>query len=411
MRLWWAQLISQFGDRINQMALIGLIAERAAREGSAWDLAKLISFTILPVFIIQPFAGVLVDRWDRRTTLFLSDLIRSALVFAIAFVFIDYQSMLPIYCIVFLVFSFSRFYIPAKMSIIPDIVEEDDLLMANSLVSTTGMIAAVLGFSIGSLIEYWGVKTGFIVDAGTFLLSGMIIFSMNIPKKLKNIKDELIRTSKDIIGPIRKSIFAEIKGGFFYLIHHKEIRFIIFILFVLLAGVGAVYIPIIVFIQRVFHSSTRHIAAPAVALGVGLFVGVLLYGRLGKKAVWYKTIFTSLMLGGMMLTVFTLGVYRSGDIWITMFLAFFMGIVIGPIFIEANRITHIVSDDEMRGKVFGALEIVIHAGFLMTMLISSLIADMLGPFWILMSVGCIFSLLGLIGLLFAKKLKLSDMQG
>ena len=65
---WLAQLISQFGDRINQMALVGLVAGR--EFGSAMELAKLLTFTIIPVFIVGPIAGVYVDRWDRKTTLF-----------------------------------------------------------------------------------------------------------------------------------------------------------------------------------------------------------------------------------------------------------------------------------------------------------------------------------------------------
>src|SRR3989338_7815260 len=79
--LWLAQLISQFGDRINQMALIGLIAGRT--PGSAFELAKLMSFTIIPVFIIGPIAGVYVDRWDRRKTLFVCDFLRGLLVLII----------------------------------------------------------------------------------------------------------------------------------------------------------------------------------------------------------------------------------------------------------------------------------------------------------------------------------------
>jgi len=58
------------------MALVGLIAERSGV--STTNLAKLMAFTILPVFIIQPFAGVLIDRWDRKTTLFVCDIARGA---------------------------------------------------------------------------------------------------------------------------------------------------------------------------------------------------------------------------------------------------------------------------------------------------------------------------------------------
>jgi len=53
-RFWLAQLISQFGDRVHQMALVGLIATRS--PGSSLELTKLLSFTIIPVFIVGPIA-------------------------------------------------------------------------------------------------------------------------------------------------------------------------------------------------------------------------------------------------------------------------------------------------------------------------------------------------------------------
>ena len=181
--LWLAQLISQFGDRINQMALIGLIAGRT--PGSAFELAKLMSFTIIPVFIIGPIAGVYVDRWDRRKTLFVCDFLRGLLVLSIPLVFISRGSMVPIYIVVFLAFCLSRFYVPAKMSIIPDLVSEKDLLVANSLVTTTGMIAFVLGCSMGGfIVEKFGAKGGFICDAATFFISGILVSSIGLDLKM-----------------------------------------------------------------------------------------------------------------------------------------------------------------------------------------------------------------------------------
>ncbi len=400
-RLWSAQIISQFGDRIHQLALVGLIAERS--PGSAMGLAKLLAFTILPVFIIQPFAGVFVDRWDRRTTLFYCDLFRGVLVLTIPFVFIYKQSMVPIYLIVFLVFCFSRFYVPAKMSIIPDLVEDDSLLMANSLVSTTGMIAAVFGYAIGGfLIERFGARDGFIIDAATFFISGIIIFSMNIPKKIRMYKDQFLKRSKEIVGPIRKSVWQEIKEGINYFIKHKEIRFIIDMMFVLLAAAGAVYVVIIVFIQKTFDSVTKDLGILAVSLGVGLFFGALAYGKWGKRFKWYKTIFFCLTAGGLMLIIFSLVVHNFPNLLFAIIIAVFWGMIIGPIFIASNTIIHLVSDEDMRGKVFSALEIVIHFAFLVSMLISSWLSEFVENVYILVGVGVLIAVVGIIGFVRSK---------
>ena len=79
--LWVGQTISQFGDRLNQMALIALVYRYA--PGSSMQMAKIMAFTIIPVFLIGPIAGVYVDRWDRRRTMVVCDILRGLLVLLI----------------------------------------------------------------------------------------------------------------------------------------------------------------------------------------------------------------------------------------------------------------------------------------------------------------------------------------
>ena len=99
--LWLGQIISQFGERLSQMALIGLVYMKA--PGSTMQLAKVLSFTILPIFLIGPVAGVYVDRWDRRRTMFVSDFLRAALVFLIVLAIALKWPMITIYILIFLI--------------------------------------------------------------------------------------------------------------------------------------------------------------------------------------------------------------------------------------------------------------------------------------------------------------------
>ena len=92
-RFWFAQLVSQFGDRVYQMALVGLMT--ALHPGSVMEMSKLFSFAIVPAFIIGPIAGVYIDRWDRRTTLFISYLIQSILILWVAFYLTRLPTMWP----------------------------------------------------------------------------------------------------------------------------------------------------------------------------------------------------------------------------------------------------------------------------------------------------------------------------
>lgn len=391
-----SQVISQFGDRLNQMALIGLIYQRA--PGSAFELAKLTAFTIIPVFLIGPVAGVYVDRWDRRQTMFICDFLKFLLVLSIPLFFIFKRTLAPVYLIVFLVFSLSRFYVPAKMSIIPDLVSAEDLLLANSLTNITGMIAAILGFGLGGiLVALLGVKGGFYVNAFTFLASALLIFF--ITRTVHMRKEDILTVGKEVFEVIKKSVMEEIREGAVYLFRLKEIRFIVNMLFILWSALGATYVIMIVFLQEALQTVTKELGLLAMFLGAGLFIGSLVYGRFGQKIRHFKTIFTSLIAGGIMLTLFVLLVHYVPRFLLAAGLAFIFGMIISPIMIASNTLVHEVSESAMRGKVFSYLEIVMHLAFLLFMLISSLLAEHYERVWILVGVGTILILVGVIGFL------------
>jgi len=397
MRFWWGQMISQFGDRINQMALIGLITLR--EPGSTLGLAKVLAFTIIPVFVIGPVAGVFVDRWDRAKVLFLCDIVRALLVLLIPWIFIRWESLIPLYIIVFIIFTFSRFHVPAKMSIVPDLIEEKNLLMANSMLTTTGMIAFAVGAAAGGfIVEIVGVKGGFFIDAATFLVSGLLILSIAKNRSFIVNRQELINTGREFVK-LEKSFFQEFKEGLAYLFKQRDIRFVISTLFILFSAAGAVYVVIIIFVQQAFHSLTRDLGILAVALGAGLFLGAVAYGRWGKNFKWYTTIFACLVLAGLMLNIFALVVYFYTSIIVAAALAAVLGMVLGPVFIASNTIVHLVSDQEMRGKIFSSLEVVIHLAFLLAMMFSAWISEFIDRVWILTGIGVIFAVIGLIGLI------------
>jgi len=403
--LWIGQIISQLGDRLDQMALIALIYLRA--PGSTLEIAKILSFTIIPVFLIGPIAGVYVDRWDRRRTMYISDLLRALLVLVIPLFLFHTKSLVPIYITVFVMFCIGRFFVPAKLSIVPELVEQKDLLMANSLVNITGMIAAILGFGIsGVVVEWLGAKSGFYLDALSFLISSALIFF--IAKKsaaafnIKQVSQEIVEVFR------RSSVLQEIKEGILYFVRKKDIRFAAGVIFILWSALGAVYVVLIAFVQQTLHSATKDLGLLIMFLGIGLFLGSLLYGRFGQRLSHYKTIFSSLVLSGIMLVVFALMINRYPNFFMAAALSFLIGLLVAPIMIASNTIIHNVSDNQMMGKIFSSLEIVMHLGFLLFMLISSVLAEKTSHVLILVIVGCLFSILGVVNFFFHRKIPWLD---
>jgi predicted MFS family arabinose efflux permease len=286
-------------------------------------------------------------------------------------------------------------------------VHKDDLLIANSLVHTSGMIAAILGFGIsGVLVEWLKAKGGFYLDAFSFFISGALIYFI-IQKASKAMT--LKSVSKEIVEVIsRSSVLQEIKEGILYFIKKKEIRFTAGITFILWSALGAVYVVLIVFVQKTLHSATKDLGLLIMFLGIGLFVGSLIYGRFGGRLSRYKTIFVSLVLSGIMLVVFSLTINRYPNFPVAAMLSFLLGLLISPIMIASNTIIHNVSDNEMMGKTFSSLEMIMHLGFLLFMFLSSILAEKLSHLSILVSIGCILIVLGAANLIYQRKIPWLD---
>jgi len=402
--LWLGQIISQLGDRLDQMALIAFVYSRA--PGSTLGIAKILSFTIIPVFLIGPVAGVYVDRWNRRRTLYVCDFLRAILVVSIPLFLFYAKSLIPIYLIIFIIFSIGRFFVPAKLSILPELVNNKDLLMANSLVNITGMIAAILGFGIsGVVVEWLGAKGGFYLDALSFLISALLIFFITKrPAPFMGFK----KVSREIVEVIKKSVFQEIKEGTLYFFKKRDIRFTAGIMFILSSVLGSTSVVLITFVQNTFHSLTKDLGLLSMFLGLGLFSGSLIYGRFGQWFSHYKIIFTSLILSGIILLVFALNIQHYPYFFIAAILSFIMGFSVSPIIIATNTIIHNVSDNNMMGKTFSSLEIVMHLGFIIFMFISGLCAKRFSHVSILVTAGVLFIVLGIANLIFHRKIPWLD---
>ena len=396
LRLWIGQIVSQFGDRLNQMALIALVYQKS--PGSTIELAKLILFIIVPVFVIGPIAGAYVDRWNRKHIMIVSDLLRGLLVLLIPLFIIFLNSNLPIYFLAFIIFSITRFFLPSKMAIIPSIVSRDELLVANSLSDTTRMVATVvsLGFA-GILVKWAGVIGSFYIDSFTFFISALLLSTISLQKAGPRLKEEFLVAEKAIKDAIKSSIFRDIKEGVSYFVKLKNMRFVASIFFILMSGIGAIFCVIIVFVQESFGTVTSDLGLLAMFGGIGLFMGALVYGRFGQKFPKSKVIFTSLIASGIGIIVFTVLLGNSPSFAAASILSFIIGVFTSPIVVSSNTLVHEALPEDARGRVFSSLEIIAHLGFLICMLGSSMLAELVGRMWILILVGAIFAICGIVG--------------
>ncbi len=171
--LWSGQLISLFGDRLNQLALVAVVA---ISTGSALATGLVFFAATLPNLLLSPIAGTFVDRWDHKEVMVVSDVLRGAIVLILPIAAVT--NIVLVYPLIFLVTSISVFFRPARVALLPQIVPEEDLLSANSALWVGETIADVIGYPLAGLFVFLlgtAVPLAFWVDAATYLASAALI--------------------------------------------------------------------------------------------------------------------------------------------------------------------------------------------------------------------------------------------
>ncbi len=290
--LWYGQVISELGDWLNTIAIYTLILKLS---GSGMAVATAMMAKLLPIFFVSPIAGVVIDRTSRKRVMIASDILRFIIV--LCFLLVDDEADLwLVYTLVVLEISMAGFFEPARSAIIPSLIQRKDLVTANALSGSTWSVMLAFGAAAGGLVVgLLGIRTAFILDAFTFLLSAWFI--SRIPKELEKSDAEKEKQNqggyKNFIEGMRY-LFTEpiilglsllktglaIAGGIMTLIplyaHQlfaspSAISLGIGVMYSA-RGVGAAIGPVLV--RKVFGDSSRVLQ---VAIGAGFFLGAASY--------------------------------------------------------------------------------------------------------------------------------------
>ncbi len=180
--LWLGQVVSLLGDWFNLIASAQLVMEFTS---SGVAISTLFLARFLPLFLFTPFAGVLADRYNRRTIMIVSDLLRAVTVLSFLLVRVTHQIWL-LYLLTVLQFTLSALFSPARSAILVNVVRERELIAANALDSFTWSTMLALGSLLGGLAAaFFGADIAFVLDALTFLLSAWLISHVVLGVKAK----------------------------------------------------------------------------------------------------------------------------------------------------------------------------------------------------------------------------------
>jgi hypothetical protein len=190
-RLIQLRMASQFGDGLFQATVAGALLFNPDRAADPLSIARAFAVLFLPYSLLGPFAGALMDRWDRRWVLVGANLSRLVLIVAIGTILAVRAGELPLLLGALLANGFSRFVASGLSASLPHVVPREQVVTMNSVATAGGAIAAFFGANF-MLIPRWFVGGS---DRG----ASVIIFMTLIPVSVALLLS--LRFGPRVLGP------------------------------------------------------------------------------------------------------------------------------------------------------------------------------------------------------------------
>lgn len=381
-RLLGARLLSQLADGVYQFALAAYVVFSPEKEATPAAIASAMAVLLLPYSLLGPFAGILLDRWRRRQVVLYGNLLRAllaagtaALVLAGAHAWLFYLSALAVTAV-------NRFILAGLSAALPHVVDEDRLVVANSLSPTAGTLAATAGGALAFLLRLAvpytphhgnGAADALVVALGAvlYLLAGLAA----------------LRLGRDRLGPyathgaprIRAAVAGTARGLLAGLRHLRSRRGAGYALATMTAMrfcYGAWTVQVLMLCRYAWGSagsadSAGSAAPTGLGLGLGLLGLALLLSGLGFFAAAVITPwmvrrtgrFGWLALCSGAATVLAPGLGLPFAPLSTLAAAFVLGLVTQGSKITADTAVQSAVDDSFRGRVFSLYDMLFNVAF------------------------------------------------
>ncbi|MDH6244399.1 MFS transporter [Mycobacterium sp. OTB74] len=171
-RLLEMRVVSQFADGLFQAGLAGALLFSPERAPTPWAIAGSFAALYLPYSLLGPFAGALLDRWDRRQVLIVANVARFVLLIGVGALFAVGAPDRPVLFGALIVNGFTRFVSSGLSAALPHVVPKHEVVSMNSVATALGAVAAFLGANF-MLLPRWALGAGDHAGAATIWLSGI----------------------------------------------------------------------------------------------------------------------------------------------------------------------------------------------------------------------------------------------
>ncbi len=368
-KLFAVRIAGQLGDGVLQVALASYVFFSPERQTTAPAAAAAFAVLLLPYSMVGPYAGVLLDRWQRRQVLVTANLLRTVLTVAVAWQ-VTAADVGPVFFgTVLVMLSLNRFVLAGLSASLPRVVPRKDLVIANSVSPTSGAIAVMAGVGLGYATQQWvfGTEAEDSADssvvmaaAAVYLLAGLL--PLRLGRRLLG-PDETV-TRVPVGQAVRQVAVGMVEGARH--VHERRPA-----LWGLLAMASTRFFYGVTLIAAILLSRNHFHAGEDVDAGLGtlaMFLGVSGAGYLVaaaltpiasarmRKETWAAVAMAlaavAVVVPGSWFSVPALGV-----------LAFVMGVATQSLKIVVDTVVHESVDDDYRGRVFSFCDVAFNVSF------------------------------------------------
>jgi DHA3 family macrolide efflux protein-like MFS transporter len=364
-RVWYAQVVSLFGDFLALFAVIAVVSFRM--HGTPAQLTGLQIAYMLPIVFVGPVAGVFVDRWPIKPTLITSDLIRAGL----ALLLIPATSLWQVYGVLAALSCVSAFFGPAQTVTIRSHVPTAGLMSANALMQIAFMGSRIIGpATAGIIVGRFTPKVCYGIDVASFLVSAGLIASVAIVRPAS-----LPAPSGSSTNRIH-AIWVDMQAGWSFIAHHAAILFFVVAMAAGLFTIGCFGPLISIYVRDTLHASAGLFGYVSGMVGVGLLIGTQIVRQIAARG---KASDTGLVLWG--LAGIGGGVLLLGavpHIVATFAATFTIGFAFAAIMVPASTLIQRETPPDMLGRVGSTNASVVFLGQILGLAVSGVLAELVG---------------------------------
>jgi len=374
-----AKLSSQFGDGVFQAFLVNeLVFLSPENQSTAAGVAKAFAVLIIPFSLVGPLSGVVIDRWSRRRILAITPLVRAAVALTLVPIAGHGRDLL-LYLPALVVVSANRFYLATAGAVLPALVPDEDLLVANSLAGATGTVMTFAGLVIGTQLADPLGSTGLILlAAATWPIGALAAWRIAQPLQPKRPEARLRAAVRRVLGELVQGArrLAASPPALGSIVSVSFDQFLI----------GIVTVLSVVIFKEEFKEGVASYGRIIAAGGAGVLVGTATVGLFENRVPKPRIVSLAFAIAG--IVALLAAIHVSGPT--ILLVAFVLGLTFPWRKVPADTIVQESIPDRYRGRVFAFYDMAFAMPRVLAASLTILLILHLSTGWIVAMVGLMY---------------------